>query len=116
MHIGYLIVAIVLVAGLLGSGYGKLTHAKSIVESLTRVGVPPKAYLPLAGCEFAGAAGLIIGIWIAPLGLAAAIGTTVYFLLATVQHVRKGDPKGAPPAVFLLLLSVASLVLVLPSL
>ena len=63
----------------------------------------------LAGLEFAAAAGLLLGIRWAPLGIAAATGMTLYFVGAIVAHVRVNDLKGLGPAVQMLFLAVAAL-------
>lgn len=94
------------------SGLGKLRRDPRIVQVIHEViGVPLK-YLPLlAACEFAGALGLVLGIWWPDLGMAAGIGLVLYFVTAVVSHLRVGDVKGMGPAAFLLTLSVAALVL-----
>ena len=69
-----------------------------------------------AACEFAGAAGLIIGIWWAPLGIAAAIGVVLYFVGAVGAHLRKNDFKSAPNPGVLLIVAAAALVFRLVSL
>jgi len=69
-------------------------------------------YFPaLAGCEFAGAVGLIVGIWWSRLGVAAGLGLVIYFVGASVSHIRVGDLKGIGPAAMLLTLSAAALCL-----
>jgi hypothetical protein len=65
----------------------------------------------LAACEIAGAVGLVLGIWWPVLGMAAGVGLVVYFVGAVVSHLRVGDMKGIGPAAFLLMVSVAALVL-----
>ena len=63
-----------------------------------------KWFLGLPACEFAGAAGLLLGLAWAPLGIAAAVGLILYFIGAIVAHLRVGDIKGVgTPAVPLLL-------------
>ncbi|HJP78335.1 MAG TPA: DoxX family protein [Pseudonocardiaceae bacterium] len=116
METTYNVVAAVLAALLVAAGLGAIVRAPAVVTNMTRVGVPEKAYLPLALCEFAGAAGLVIGIWWPPLGVAASIGLVLYFVLAIGQHVRTGDVKGSPPAGLLLVMAVAALVVRLASL
>lgn len=115
MSLAYTIVAVVLAIGLAGSAFGKLTRAQQVVDSLTAVGVPSKMFPFLAACEIAGALGLVAGIWIKPLALAAAIGVVLYFVGAVGAHVRRSDFKNMPPAAVLLLISVAVLVLRLAS-
>ena len=69
-------------------------------------------YFPfLAACEFAGAVGLVLGIWWPLLGAAAALGLVVYFVGAVVSHLRVGDARGMGPAAFLLTVSAGVLAL-----
>lgn len=73
------------------------------------VGVPMH-YLPiLAACEFAGALGIVAGIWWPPLGVAAGIGLVIYFVGAVASHLLVGDLAGIGPAVFVLALAAAAL-------
>lgn len=115
METAYIVVAAAFAAILVASGVGKITRAPAVVTSMARAAVPEQVFLPLALCEFAGAAGLVIGIWWPPLSVAASIGVILYFLLAIGQHTREGDANGAAPAGLLLAIAVASLVLRLAS-
>ena len=104
------IVSILLALAAVGSGFGKLSKQPKLVENLTGLGVP-MSWLPLlAAAEIAGGVGLLAGLKVAPLGIAAAIGLIAYFVGAVITHVRAKDKNLAPPAV-LALLSVAALVL-----
>ena len=80
-------------------------------DGLTGLGVLLGMFPFLAGCEIAGAGGLVIGIWWAPLGIAAAVGLVLYFVGAVGTHLRKSDYKGAPTPAVLLLASAAVLIL-----
>ena len=112
MDMAYLIVTIVLAAMAVFSGLGKLRRDPKIVHIVHEVvGVPLKYFLHLAVCEFAGALGLVLGIWWPFLGIAAGIGLVGYFVGAIVSHVRVADGKGIGPAAFLLIMSVAALAL-----
>jgi hypothetical protein len=53
----------------------------------------------LAASETAGAAGLIIGLWFAPLGIAAGVGVVLYFTGAVITHLRAHDREFASPLV-----------------
>lgn len=108
----YLVVALILAAMAAFSGLGKLRRDPKIVHVVHDVvGVPLKYFPHLAACEIAGSLGLLAGIWWPFLGLAAGAGLTVYFIGAIVSHVRVGDWKGTGPAAFMLIISVAAVVL-----
>jgi hypothetical protein len=111
MFIAYAVVGPLLALALLGSAYAKLSRNKKIVDGLTGIGVPLGMFPFLASCEIAGALGLLIGLWYAPLGIAAAIGVVVYFIGAVGTHLRKNDFKGLPNALVMLVLAVAALTL-----
>ncbi|AUG76324.1 hypothetical protein CFP65_1426 [Kitasatospora sp. MMS16-BH015] len=111
MSVAYVVLAVLLALVLGASGRAKLVKDEKIVAGMTAIGVPG-AWLPrLAALEFAGAVGLLVGIAVRPLGVAAAVGVILYFLGAVIAHLRAGDAKGAPPAGVLLLVAVAPLVL-----
>jgi hypothetical protein len=75
------------------------------------VGVPLKYFPLLAACEFAGALGLVVGIWWPLTGIAAGIGLVLYFVGAVVSHLRVGDVKGVGSAAFMLVLAGGTLAL-----
>ena len=60
----------------------KLSHRPEVVASYVRVGVPEERLDLLAGTLLAGAAGLLVGLTWAPVGLMAAAAVVVYFLFA----------------------------------
>ena len=74
------------------------------------VGVPQQYFPMLATLELAGAAGILLGLRLAPLGIAAA-GLAAYFLGALAGHLRVGDTKGATMPLPLLALAIAVLAL-----
>jgi uncharacterized membrane protein YphA (DoxX/SURF4 family) len=63
------------------------------------VGVPARALPVLAGLELAGAAGILIGLWRQPLGIAAAVGLVAYVIGVVIGHPRRGheEPHDAAP-------------------
>ena len=112
MNMAYPVVAIFLASMSAFSGIGKLRRDPKIVHVVHEVvGVPLKYFPHLAACEFAGALGLVLGIWLPFLGMAAGIGLVVYFVGAVVSHVRVGDVKGIAPAAFMLSISTVALAL-----
>ncbi|MFE4370118.1 DoxX family protein [Streptomyces sp. NPDC056835] len=114
MFIAYAVVGILLAVALTGSAVGTFTRQEKIVGSMTGIGVP-ESWLPrLATLKAAGAVGLVVGLWVPLLGVAAAIGVVLYFIGAVLMHLRAKDYAIAPAAV-LFLLAVAALVLRLAS-
>ena len=112
MQIVYLTITLVLAAIALFSGIGKLRNDPHTVKVIHEtIGVPMKYFPALADCEFAGATGLVLGIWLPFLGIAASIGLVIYFVGAVVSHLRVGDAKGIGPAAMLLTMSAAALCL-----
>jgi len=112
MHLAYLLVTVLYALLIAFSGIGKMRrdpHQVQVVHET--IGVPLRFFPVLAACEFAGAVGLVAGIWWLPIGIAAGTGVVLYFVGATISHVLAGDLKGIGPAVFMLMLAVAALAL-----
>ncbi|AKU18132.1 DoxX family protein [Luteipulveratus mongoliensis] len=110
MFIVTAVVSVALALILILSAYGKLTGDPRQAETLDRVEVPVRLRPVLAALEIAGAIGLVAGLWLAPLGIAAAIGLVLYFVGAVGAHLRKSDTAIAP-ALVVGLVAAATLVL-----
>lgn len=108
-------VSAVLAALLVFAAVRKLTHADAVVAEYAQLGVTEDKLNPLAACLLAGAAGLIAGVFWAPVGIAAAIGVLCYFIGAIVVHLRARDTAHLPVPGALALLAAAALVLHLAS-
>jgi uncharacterized membrane protein YphA (DoxX/SURF4 family) len=68
----------------------KVRHDPKVTQIIHEVvGVPLRFFPLLAACEFAGAAGLLIGVFWAPLGVAASVGLVVYFVAAVLSHASR---------------------------
>lgn len=112
MHTAYLVITILFALMVSFSGVGKVRRDPRQVKVVHEtVGVPLKYFPILAACEFAGAVGLLVGIWWPSIGIAAGIGLVVYFVGAVVSHLRVGDIKGIGPAAFMLVLAAGTLAL-----
>ncbi|MER5707628.1 DoxX family protein [Streptomyces sp. NPDC002122] len=110
MFLGYTIVAALLAFALSASAFLTFTRNPQITGNMTKLGVPD-SWLPwLATAKAAGAIGLLAGLAVAPLGVAAAIGVTLYFAGAVITHLRAKDYELAP-ALVLTLIAVTALVL-----
>lgn len=112
MFIALVLTTIALSVIALSSAAMKLRQAEAVLASIHRtVGVPMRLLPVLAALEIAGALGILIGLAIEPLGIAAATGLVLYFVGAVIGHLRVRDTKGVAQPVLPLLLSVAVLVL-----
>ena len=112
MHILYLVITVAFSLMVTYSGIGKIRRDPLPVRVVHEtIGLPLKYFPLLAACEFAGAAGLVVGIWWPPIGIAAGIGLVLYFVGAIVSHLRVGDVKGIGSAAFMLVLAAGALAL-----
>jgi hypothetical protein len=73
----------------------------------------PASTIPLwAGLQLAGAVGLLLGLLgVSVIGVAAAIGLVLFFVGATLVHLRAHAYRSLPSPLFFLALSIAPLVL-----
>ncbi|MFD3542511.1 DoxX family protein [Streptomyces sp. NPDC058662] len=107
MFTAYAVVAGLLALTLIASATLTLRRNDQILANMRKVEVP-ESWLPrLAAVKAAGAVGLIAGLWIAPLGVAAAVGVTLYFIGAVISHLRVKDYELAPAAVLAVLAAAA---------
>ncbi|HLV96906.1 MAG TPA: DoxX family protein [Candidatus Acidoferrales bacterium] len=112
MNTAYLVIAVLLAGLLIFSGVGKLRRDPRVMTVIHEtIGVPLKYFPLLAGCEFAGAAGLVLGIWWPLPGVAAGAGLVLHFVGAVGSHLRVGDFKGTGPAAFFSMMSAGVLAL-----
>jgi hypothetical protein len=108
MIVAYAIVSVLIALVALASAAAKLTRQPRVVESMHTVGVTDQQIPQLAALEIAGAVGVFAGFAVRPLGVAAAIGLTLYFVGAVVFHVRAKDPHWQPPAVLAIVAGAAA--------
>ncbi|MCX6432689.1 MAG: DoxX family protein [Actinobacteria bacterium] len=109
MPVALIVLATLLGLAAAGSAFGKLKRVPSVVASMHAVGVSDGQMRILATLELLGAAGLLVGIWVPFLGIAAAICLALYFLGAVIAHVRSAEPaKTAVAPVLLMILAIAT--------
>jgi len=77
---------------------------------MAKARVPQSWLFSLGALKAAGALGLLVGIGVPPLGLAASVGLVLFFIGAIITHFRARYWNIAPAVAFLLL-AVGSLVL-----
>jgi hypothetical protein len=80
----------VVVLAVIACGDGLLTFRppKAIADCLDGVGFPRDWWWVIAVVKFLATAGLIAGIWVPGLGLAASAGLVAYFVCAGAAHLR----------------------------
>ncbi|MFG2980043.1 DoxX family protein [Streptomyces sp. NPDC048258] len=110
MFIAYAVVGGLLALVLTASATFTLQRNDQIVAGMRKVQVPDSWLPRLAALKAAGAIGLVAGLWVTPLGIAAAVGVTLYFVGAVITHLRAKDYELAPAAI-LTLIAAAALVL-----
>ena len=112
MFIALVVVTVLLTAMLVMSASMKLRTDEKVVAIIGgTVGVPARYFPVLATLELAGAAGIVAGLWLQSLGIAAANGLVLYFIGALVGHLRVGDTQNLAMPLPPLVLSIAVLVL-----
>ena len=96
----------------LNSAVMKLRQNEQVVAIIGgTVGVPAPYFPVLAALEIAGAFSIVAGLWIEPLGIAAAAGLPAYFIGAVIGHLRVRDTKNLAMPLVPLALSITVLVL-----
>ncbi|MFB6813936.1 DoxX family protein [Streptomyces sp. NPDC056347] len=110
MFVGYVIVAALLALASAASAFLTFTRNPQVVGNMTKVRVPDSWMPWLATAKTAGALGLLAGLVVAPLGIAAAAGLVLYFAGAVITHLRVKDYAVAP-VIVLTLIAAAALVL-----
>ena len=95
------------------SAAGKLRRDPKIIAIMEHVGLNAGQIKALALTELAATVGLLSTSWLPTLGLAAAIGSILYFAGAVIAHSRKHDPiADVAPAVFLTVVAAATAYLI----
>jgi hypothetical protein len=110
MFTAYVIVTVLAAGANIYAAINDFARAESVFTSMARLGVP-ESWLPMLGVlKAAGALGLLVGIGIPAIGVAASVGLVLFFVAAIITHLRARDYSLGPAIVFLLL-AVAALVL-----
>ncbi|CAM5500825.1 membrane protein [Streptomyces avidinii] len=102
MNIAATVVA-VLAAAMSGfSGYSLLGRAPWVVEAMEEYGVPRSWWTPLGVAKAAGAVGLLAGLFVPVIGIAAGIGLVLYYAGAVITVIRARSYKHIPfPIVYM---------------
>ena len=110
----YIVVTLLAAAANAFSATLDFIRYKQILINMAKVGVSESWITILGILKAAGALGLLIGIGVPLIGIAAAVGLVLFFVAAIITHLRARDYSFGLAVVFLLL-AVAALVLRLTS-
>ncbi|MFG1685125.1 DoxX family protein [Nonomuraea sp. NPDC049269] len=84
----HVIVTILAAAWVAFSAYAILTRAAWVVQPLAAYGVPSSWWPWLGAAKAAGAAGLLVGLFVPVVGTLAGIGLVLYFVGAVITVLR----------------------------
>jgi uncharacterized membrane protein YphA (DoxX/SURF4 family) len=105
-------VAVALAVVFLLSGVSKMVAHPVSLEARNKLAVPATTWSLIGAAEIAGAAGVLVGLTIRPLGIAAATGLALLGLGAVGAHRRARDSLAtAAPALLALALATAMIAL-----
>ena len=115
MFTAYLLITALAAAANAYGATGDFIRSRWILDNMTRYGVPHSWLVPLGAMKAAGALGLVIGIGVPFIGIAASTGLVLYFIGALITVSRAKVYSHLPfPAIFLVL-AATSLMLRLAS-
>ena len=114
MFTAYIVVTVLAAAANAFSARLDFVRFKQIIINMARVGVPESWITILGVLKAAGALGLLIGIGVPLIGIAAGVGLVLFFVAAIITHLRARDYSFGLAVIFLLL-AVAALILRLTS-
>jgi DoxX-like family len=115
MFIAYIIVTVLAATANAYAATNDFLRAEFVLSSMNRLGVPESQMSPLGALKAAGAAGLLVGIGVPPIGVAAAFGLILFFVGAIVTAMRAHWYAHIPQPAMFLVLAAGALVLRLAS-
>ena len=112
----FITLSLLMAAACLVPAAGKLAGNPKMRQSAAHFGIPWPRYRLIGIAELAAAAGILIGLWWHPLGVAAAAGMAVLLLGALITHRRAADSgKETVPPLLALAITIAYLAIALTS-
>jgi uncharacterized membrane protein len=111
MFTAYIVVTVLAAAANAYAATNDLLGVNMVVDNMARLGVPESQLLSLAALKVAGAAGLLVGIAVPVIGVAAACGLILFFVGAIATAIRAHWYTHIPQPTAFLLLAVGSLAL-----
>ena len=111
MFATYVIVTALAAAFNIYAAYVDFARAEWVIANMTKYGIPRSWLFSLGALKALGAVGLLIGIRVPSIGVAASVGLVLYFIGAIVTVVRSNWYSDLRFPVPFLLLATASLAL-----
>ena len=84
----HVIASIVLAVLYVGTGAGKVLGLAYATKQQKAIRVSPLFWRITGSLEWLGAVGLVVGIWVRPIGVAAASGLALFMIGAAVARIR----------------------------
>ncbi len=103
MRTAFIVISILTAGALTFSATAVFVRHDKVLEAMRRAHVPQSWLMTLGGLKAAGALGLLVGIFIPTIGVAAAIGVVLFFIGAIVTHVLARWYSFGYPAIYLVL-------------
>ena len=91
MFAAYIIVTALAAAANIYAAANDFIRPKWLLGNMNKLGVPEWSLPVLGTLKAAGALGLLIGIGVPRIGVAAAVGLTLFFIGALITHIRAHD-------------------------
>jgi len=110
MFTAYIVVTVATIVALTFSATADFVRYHQVLTNMAKAGVPESWLTKLDILKAAGAVGLLVGIVVPPIGIAAAVGVILFFVGAIITHLRARWYSFSYPSVYLLL-AVGCLVL-----
>lgn len=112
MFIVAAILSLVLAGAFAVAGGAKVTAQPVMVSAAQHTGFSLQSFKLIGIAEIAGALGLVVGLWVAWIGIVAALGLLVTMVSAVAVHARAGDKiTGYGPPAALAALTLVTLLL-----
>ncbi len=106
----FIALSVLLAVACLIPAIAKLAGHPKMRESAGHFGIPWPRYRLIGVAELAATAGVVMGAWLRPLGIAAAAGMVLLLAGALLTHRQAKDgPKDMAPAVITLVIAICYL-------
>ena len=108
MFVATVVLTFILAAVFLGAGIPKILGTKASLRMRDQLQINPQLYRVVGFLELAAVAGLLIGLFVPVLSVAAAVGLALLMIGGMVAHIRAGEAKGSLPAAVIFAATVAA--------